>query len=124
MQKIREFLSKPAIGWSVAGVAIVIAMISLYRFGYGIEGPYDPRRLQQDVVIRYTDTEEEITMPRGRFEALLRERGQSVNPNEGLTNPKTGKPTGFLVAKDEWEEACLRIKNENAAAKSLSPWGK
>ena len=123
MQRLREMLGKPAVGWSVAAIALLVAAYSLFRFGFGTNGPYDPRRLQQDVVIRFTDTEEEIKLPRGRFEAMLRERGKAINPSEGLTNPKTGKPTGFLVAKDEWEEACLRIQNENAETKSLSPWG-
>ncbi|MBS0187665.1 MAG: hypothetical protein JSS51_06320 [Planctomycetes bacterium] len=123
MQSIREILQKPWFGWSIAGIAILFALFTVYRYGFAGDGPYDPRRLQQEVVIHFTDTGEDLKMPRGQFEAMLRERGKSLNPNQGITNPATGKPTGFLVAKHEWEETVQRIKAEADSTAQLSPWG-
>lgn len=123
MASFRELLQRPLVGWSVAGAALAFAGFTLFRFGFGSEGPYDPRRLQQEVVIHFTDTNEDLKMPRGQFEAMLRQRGKKLNPQEGITNPATGKPTGFLVAKYDWEETVQRIRAETDSTAQLSPWG-
>ncbi len=123
MQQIRQLLQKPAIGWAVAGLAILFSAYTLYRFGFGASGPYDARRMQQDVVIRFADTGEEVRMPRGRFEKMLREKGNALKSDEGIVNPATGKATGFLIAKDEWEETVQRIQGENSSVSAMSPWG-
>lgn len=123
MQGIREQLQRPAVGWVVAGAALLFACFTLYRYGFAADGPYDPRRLQQEIVIHFADTNEDVKMPRGQFEAMLRQRGRTLKADEGITNPATGKPTGFLVAKHDWEETVRRIKNEADSTAQLSPWG-
>lgn len=122
MNQIRKLLQSPVVGWSVATVAILVAGYLLIR-SLMATSPYDPARMTQDVVIRFTDTGEEITMSRGRFERELRGLGKSLTVNEGIVNPKTGKPTGFLVAADEWKETVERLNQERADVQSTSPWG-
>lgn len=122
MNQIRKLLQSPVVGWSVAIVAVVIAGYLLVR-SLIARSPYDPSRMTQDVVIRFTDTGDEITMTRGRFERELRGLGKSLTVNEGIINPKTGKPTGFLVAVDEWKETVERLNQERADIQSASPWG-
>lgn len=122
MNRIRNLLQSPVVGWSVAIVAILIAGYLLIR-SLTARSPYDPARMTQDVVIRFTDTGDEITMTRGRFERELRGLGKALTVNEGIVNPKTGKPTGFLVAADEWKETVERLNQERADIQSSSPWG-
>lgn len=55
---------------------------------------------------------------------MLRESGRQLKPDEGLVNPKTGKPTGVLVAESEWTETVARLNAERDQVKDRSPWGK
>lgn len=122
MGAIREWLKKPAVGWTVAGLAVVIATV-LFVQSFFTRSAYDLGRMQENVTIRFMDTGEEISMPRGRFEVLLRESGRVLKPDEGLMNPKTGKPTGILVAQREWEETVERLNRELAEVQSRNPFG-
>ncbi|MBX3381631.1 MAG: hypothetical protein KF805_16160 [Phycisphaeraceae bacterium] len=122
MDQIRKLLQSPAIGWSVAAIAVGFAIFMLIRSFFAVS-PYDPARLTQDVTIRFTDTGEEVTMSRGRLEKELRGSGKALNPDEGLLNPKTGKLTGFLVATNEWKETIARLNQERQEAQARSPWG-
>lgn len=122
MNRIRALLQSPAVGWSVAAIAVGFAIFMLVR-SFFATSPYDPARLTQDVTIRYTDTGDEVKMSRGRFEKELRGSGKVLNSEEGLVNPKTGKLTGFLVAANEWKETIERLNQERADAQAISPWG-
>lgn len=122
MIQIRAILKNPATGWSIALLAVGFAVWMLIR-SLTAASPYDPARTTQEVTIRFTDTGEEVKMSRGRFEKELRGSGRELKLEEGIMNPKTGKPTGFLVAADEWKETVDRLNLERSDAQAASPWG-
>ncbi len=116
MAGIREMLQKsPWLGWAVAGVLLVTAVVLLMRGGGG-SSPYSQERMTEMVTIKFTDTGEEVEMPRGRFEMMLRDRRGLVDPSAGIINPSTNQPTGFLFKKSEWEETVKRINEEKKRA--------
>lgn len=110
---MRELLnSKPWIGWAVAGALLVLAIVLYITRSGGGGDPESPERMQEVVVIKFTDTGDELEMPRGRMEKQLRERGGTLDTDAGITNPKTGKPTGFPFKRNEWEETIKRINKD------------
>jgi hypothetical protein len=115
MNQIRELLSKPAVGWSVAGIAILIAGAMFFRSLFA-SSTYDLGTLSQEVTVRFMDTG-------GEFEKQLRMVTGNLTKDTGIPNPKTGKPTGVLVATREWEETVDRINAERDWAKENSPFG-
>ena len=125
---IREFLNKaPWAGWAVAGALLLASAFLFFRGQRGTD-PYSPERMQEMVTIRFTDTGEEVTMPRGAMDKQLRYQGEKLDPSKGIINPKTGQPTGFLFDKEEWEEMVARInaekeqfRNRSALSKSKTP---
>ena len=122
MPSVRELLNKaPWAGWAVAGV-LLLAAVFLFIRGQRSNDPYSPDRMQEMVTIRYSDTGDEVTMPRGRMDKQLRDQGATLDPSKGLINPKTGQPTGFLFDKEEWEGMIARINAEKAEAKKSNPF--
>lgn len=122
MPGVREIMSKPAVGWTVAGVAVLFAVVVLWR-SLRSSSPYDPARLSQMVTVRFSDTGEEVKLIRAEFERQLRETNGELNTGTGIVNPKTGKASGVLVASQEWEEVVHRINDERAWAQQNSPFG-
>lgn len=122
MPSTREILSKPGVGWSVAGVAIIFAVFMLWR-SLSSDSPYDQARLGETVTVRFSDTGEEIKLMRGDFERQLRDSPGQLSIGGGIINPKTGKPSGVLVATREWEEVVHRINEERAWAQQNTPFG-
>ena len=125
---IREFLNKsPWLGWVLAGILLAVSIFMLVK-GQGGTDPYNPDRMRESVTIRFTDTNDEITMTRGQMDKELRRKGVKLDVSEGITNPKTGKPTGFLFNKTEWDEMIARINQEKEDAKrnkgAIVPAGK
>jgi hypothetical protein len=115
---IREFLNKkPWVGWALAVVLLGVSVFFYFRSRRAGEDPYSPARMTEMVTIRFTDTEDEMTIPRGRLDKELRRQGDQLDPSKGIINPKTGKPTGFLFDKKEWDEWIARINKEKAEAK-------
>jgi len=112
-----------AIGWSVAGVCLLVAFTFLYRSMF-VSSPYDISRLSEEVTVRFTDTDDEIKIRRAEFEKRLRQQPEVLSKTSGLINPKTGKPTGILVASREWEETVDRLNEEREFAKHNSAFGK
>jgi hypothetical protein len=111
---LRELVkSKPWVGWAVAGVLLLVAILVYVRPG-GNRAAYTLEQLDQDVVIRDRDTGEEWTIKRGRLEAILWERAGTLDPSVGLPNPKTGTLTGF--PKSDWEETVERIDRDRREA--------
>lgn len=109
---VREFVNKqPMLGW---GVAAVIALLAVFLFVRNLTGG-ETAELTQMVTIRCKDTGKEWTMSRGAMEKQLMMRPFPVNPDEGLINPDTGKPTGFPV--DDWK---LTVDRINATRKALA----
>lgn len=118
MNTLRELLEKkPWLGWIFA-VAFLGLSVFIYIKRSGSADPYSPDRMVEMVTIKFVDTGDEIQMPRGRLDKELRGRGGTLNPEEGLINPKTGKPTGFPFDKDEWGDWIARINKEKAEAGS------
>jgi len=117
---MREFLKKnPWLGWVLC---VVLLGVSAWRWFGGSGGsPFSPDRMQEMVTIKYTDTGDTAEMPRGRFEKMLRDAGTKLDPNQGLINPKTGKPTGFLFNQREWEEAVGRVNEAVDRARAKLP---
>lgn len=97
---------KPMLGW---GLAAALALATAYFAYRGMSGG-ETSELTEIVTIRCRETGKEWTMPRGAMEKQLYMRDYPVDPNEGLINPDTGKPTGFPV--DDWKKAVERINAE------------
>ena len=118
---MREVLRKrPWLGWGLSLVLFVV--IAWLWLGRGqSESPLSPERMQETVTIKYADTGETAQMPRGRFEKMLRDTGAKLDPSQGLVNPKTGKPTGFLFDQREWEEAVARVNEQMDRARAGLP---
>ncbi len=75
--------------------------------------------MTKEVTIRDRETGDEWTMTRGQMEKVLWGRPSPLNPQEGLVNPKTGKPNGFPIT--QWEETIKRINVGNEVAAKLTP---
>lgn len=119
LQKIREYIAQNSwIGWVVA-LAIFALAIWLYFARSGGTSPYNPEHMRQSVTVRFTDTNEETTMTFGQLDKELRRRGDVLDPKVGITNPKTGQPTGFPVA-DMWNEMVTRINKEKEEIRATS----
>ena len=119
MNSIREFVNKsPWLGWALAIVLLLGGGLMYYRLRPGAAA-YSLARMTQDVTIRCTETGKEWTMPRGRMEKELFGRSGQLDPSVGLTNPDTGRSTGFPV--DDWKETVERI---NAEKQALSQKGR
>lgn len=117
MQAIRKKMEeKPWIGWVLAGVLLAAAVYLYISRSSTRSIEYGPDFMTQMVTVKYADTGEEVEMPRGRFEVMLRSVNQGqLDPTKGIINPATNQPTGFLFDKDEWRESVDRINRERAA---------
>lgn len=117
---MRDVLNKyPWLGWVIALLLLGLS-IWLYVARTRGAGDYDPDRMKDMLTIRYTDTDEVEKIPRGRLDQMLRRSGDSLDPTKGIINPKTGKPTGFLVDEDEWTTMIERINREKDAVREAS----
>lgn len=117
---IREKLNKhPAIGRTIAAVAVVAAVYLAFRSGRST-APDSLERRSETVTIRDTETGDEWTMNRGQFERLLLLQDGLIDENGGIPSQfSDGRPTGVLVNKAEWQETVQRIndlKRERNAA--------
>jgi hypothetical protein len=109
---LREFINKrPMLGWAVA---VLIALGATIMFLRNLSGG-ETAELTQMVTIRCVETGKEWTMPRGAMEKELMLRPYPVNPEEGLVNPDTGRPTGFPI--DDW---AVTVKRVNASRAPLA----
>ena len=106
---IRETIQeKPWIGWVALAVMLSIA-------GYLVARQFlaqdQAAVLAQDVTLRYEDTGTEQQVNRGQFESLLMQlsaRGE-LRLDEGMTNPATGKKTGYPVDRQYWEQIVTAV---------------
>lgn len=111
MNRFREFLNRrPALGWAVAAVMLLVVAFSLYRLRRADDNPYTLDRTTEMITIRCRETGEEWTMPRGRMEQALWDRPAPLDASQGLPNPTTGRLTGF--PKSDWESTIDRISAE------------
>jgi len=117
IQKLRKFInSKPWLGWALASVFLIGAIVMYYSLS-NRGGKYGAERMGEQVTIRCSETGDEWTITRGLLEKALRGRGETVDPNEGLVNPKTGRPTGFPI-DSTWKETIDRINKEKEQIKA------
>ena len=107
---MRNFMQRyPMAGWALAAVLMLAAAFFVWR-----NYRSDPiSQMTEMVTIRCTETGETWQVPRGVLEKQLYQRPFPVDPNVGVVNPKTGKPTGFPV--DDWKTTIERINAERKA---------
>lgn len=118
MQKIKQlFGERTALRIALAICLIVLAFLAIRRFA-GPKNPYGFDRLTENVTLVCRETGEEFTMPRGRMEQQLWSRPAPIDPNVGLVNPNTGRPT--LFPKSEWESTIDRINADRKAVADAS----
>ena len=117
LAKIRE--RSPALLWIIIVVLLAAGGLLMARRPASQSAQQD---MASHIVIRFEDTGDEIKMVRGMFERQMMARGIAgpVNPAEGITNPTTGKPTGFPVDKEYWEGL---VRAANALRKDQPPGG-
>lgn len=122
MPGFRQQLSeKPWIGWCVAAVLFAAAAYMFITRSSTKNVEYGPDYMTQMVTVKFADTGDEMELPRGRFEVMLRSINQGqLDPTKGIINPKTNQPTGFLFDKGEWQESVARINRERAATAAAS----
>jgi hypothetical protein len=107
-----------AIGWGVVGVLTIVAAVVTIRMVGGADARTE---LAQDIAVRYEDTGDQVMMKRAILERKLAARlaqEKKLDPAVGLENPKTGKPTGFPVDRELWDDL---IETGNKAAAAASP---
>lgn len=106
---VRETIQeKPWIGWVTLAVLLVVAG---YMVARQFMAPDEATILSQEITLRYEDSGTEEQVNRGQFESLLMQlsaRGE-LRVDEGMTNPKTGKKTGFPVDREYWEKVVTAI---------------
>ncbi len=118
----RDLLNqKPWIGYLVV-VLVLAAVAYAYWALAGTGGVRDTKRLGEIVTIKDAETGEEWTVVRGKMELELIQRSadEELSPKIGLSNPKTGKLTGFPV-DGSWEETVYRIAKARAEASTTQP---
>ena len=110
LRKLRELLREsPRLGWLFAAMLLIVVVFLVVQTR-AKPGQYSYERMAQDIRIRCSETGEEWTMPRGRLEADLLARAGKLDASVGVTNPKTGRPTGFPI--NEWQETIDRLNRE------------
>lgn len=118
--KLREFVNKsPWLGWVLFVAVLGLAVVLWFIRSKGTD-PYTPERMVEEVTVRFTDTNDEVKMTRGQLDKELRRRGDKLDAAQGIINPKTGQPTGFIFSKAEWEEMITRINQEKEEARTAS----
>lgn len=122
MNWLREFLARsPLIGWLLAIVFMIVAGWLLFSGMSGGDGKYSPERMQEKVTIKFADTGDTTEMFRGDLEKLVRQRTEGLDKGKGITNPKTGQPTGFPYSPDDWDGMIDRIAEQRASIGKNQP---
>jgi hypothetical protein len=110
MQSLRRFIENhPKAGWGLAALLLLVAAVFLAT---RIIHKTETDELTQIITIRDSETGDTWQVPRGVMEKELYLRHYPVDPNQGLINPKTGKPNGFPV--DAWKQTVARINGERS----------
>ena len=119
LQKVREAINKSVWArWLIPLVLLGAAAVFFVR-GARSSNPYSFDQLSETVTLVCRETGEEFTMARGRVEQELWTRPLPLDPDVGLTNPATGRPT--LFPKSEWEQTIERINSDRHAIAERSP---
>jgi hypothetical protein len=116
---IRETLNKsPMVGWGLAGVLLLVA-VGMFLFRKDGEGPAPTDK----VMVLFTDTGEQVEMYRGRLEREMMLVAGPIDPSKGIVNPATGKPSGVILDKAEWERTCAKLNADKKEAQAKSKAG-
>jgi hypothetical protein len=114
---LRESInSKPWLGWVMAGVFAVAGVVMYMRLNSGSSEPFSADRSTEMMTIKFTDTGDEVQMPRGRVQIQLIDlvgRGLIKDASQGIQNPKTGAYTGIPFDKRDWESLVNIAKESN-----------
>lgn len=112
---LRESINeKPWLGWVMAGIILVGAIVMYMRLTGGSSEVTSADRATEMVTIKFTDDGSEMQIPWGRVQLrLMEEQNGRVDPSKGLRNPKTGAFTGFPYDKASWEKLCETINKVN-----------
>ena len=115
---VEQIKEKPWTGFALAGVILVGAVVMYIRMSGGGGGEFDSNSMGQMITIKYTDTDDEEQMTRGELlkRMITDSGGAAIDPNKGIVNPKTGKPTGFLHDKGKWNTLVKDVNEQRAAA--------
>ena len=97
----------PMAGWGVAALLMLVAAVMVYT---RLTAKTETAQLTELITVRDSETGDTWQVPRGVMEKELYLRAYPVDPNQGLVNPKTGKPNGFPV--DAWKQTVTRINAE------------
>ncbi len=121
---LRESINqKPWLGWVMAGIILVGAIVMYMRLSGGSSSDFSSDRATDMITILYTDDQSTQELPRGRVLQQLMDRGASVDPNQGLKNPKTGAMTGFPIDKDGWNRMVEAVNKTNEDLKKARESG-
>ena len=117
MQSLRNFLqNNPMMGWVLAALVMLFAAFMVYT---RLNPRDETKQLTEMVTIRCSETGDTWKVQRGIMEKELWLRPYPVDPNQGIVNPKTGKPTGFPV--DAWKETVEQINAQRAEDSPAKP---
>ena len=123
LSSARDYMAKnPWVGWALF-FALLCVGITVYFLRSKESGQYTPESMKETLTIRFTDTDKVIKIPRGRLDKQLRGMGDTLDPTQGIINPDTGKPTGFLVDDKEWSGMIERINAEKAEVRNRGTAG-
>lgn len=97
---------------------IVLGVLAVAAVAVGIRAltsnsASEVQSLSAEVPVHFDDTGDEIKMNRGQIERSVLARIFHPGPIDaavGLTNPKTGKPTGFPVDRAYWDRLIEEAK--------------
>lgn len=113
---IRDTFQKPWVG-GLLMVLILGAAAYMFVRGRIAGGSNAVERLAAPITMKDSETGEEWQMSRGKLISALRGASASgrLDAKHGVTNPKTGKATGFPVDRNEWEDLIRQLNEERDA---------
>lgn len=108
MRRLLE--EKPWIGWTIAGLLLAGGLFMVGRLFIGGESA---ETLTEHILITYEDTGEQSKVLRATLQRTLLSEAVNgpLDPAQGLTNPKTGKRTGFPEDRAMWEKLVADVND-------------
>lgn len=122
--KLRELLNaKPWIAWTIALIAVGVAVLFYLRNSSGNEID-SVKSLSEMVTVRCTETGQEWEMNRGRLVQMLMQQSGPINVNQGIPSQfAEGRLTGVIVDKNAWEATVNYVNGMKKGISSRSKAG-